>query len=209
MLAYLGDVARERRARPGDDLISELARAQVDGDLLDEHDLVMFCLTLLVAGNETTRNLIANGAILLDAHPEQREHLAAHPEAVAGGVEEMLRFEGPVIGFLRTAAQDARLGGECLRAGERVLMLYAAANRDEAVFGTPSEHFDVRRHPNDHLAFGRGEHFCLGAALARLEARVAFQELLARFPRFRLGGPPVRTRSSIVRGVEALDLLPA
>ncbi len=189
-----------------DDLISTLVSAEVDGERLEEFDLLMFCMTLLVAGNETTRNLLSHGALALATHPAQRAALAADPGRIPAAVEEMLRWGSPITSFMRTATRDTVLRGQRIGAGERVLMLYAAANRDEAVFGPDAEDFRVARDASRHLAFGFGEHFCLGAGLARMEARIAFEELLARFATIDLAGPVERLRSVLMHGIVRLPL---
>ena len=206
MLEYLTAFIERRRSQPGDDLISVLLAAEIDGERLHDQELLMFCLTLLVAGNETTRNLLSGGALVLSTHPDERRALAADPSGIPIAIEEMLRWESPIVAFMRTASRDLELRGQKIREGEPLLMVYAAANRDEEVFGEDSERFTPTRHPNPHLAFGIGEHFCLGANLARLEARICFEELLARHRDFELCGEPQRLQSTLVRGLTALPL---
>jgi cytochrome P450 len=206
LLAYLGGVIRERRARPEADLISTLVAAEIDGERLDDSDVLMFCLTLLVAGNETTRNLLSHGTLALATHPSERAALAAEPGGMPAAVEEMLRWGSPITSFMRTATRDAVLRGQRIRAGERVLVFYAAANRDEDVFGPDAEVFRCTRDASRHVAFGFGAHFCLGASLARLEAQIAFEELLARFRGIELAGPVERLRSPLVRGIVHLPV---
>jgi cytochrome P450 len=206
MLTYLAAHIERKRATPGDDLISVLVRAEVDGERLNDQELVMFALTLLVAGNETTRNLLSAGTKLLATHPDERRALAANPAGIPRAVEEMLRLESPIVAFMRTATCDVEILGQAVREGDPVLMVYAAANRDEAVFGEDAEHFVPTRHPNPHLAFGIGEHFCLGANLARLEGRICFEELLARHPEFELAGEPRWMASTLVRGLTDLPI---
>jgi cytochrome P450 len=207
LFEYFRTTLGERRASPGDDLISMLVHSEVDGEKLSENDLLAFCMTLLVAGNETTRNLIANGALALAQHPEQQRILADDPARIPHGVEEMLRWESPVMSFMRTATRDATIRGQHIAAGEHLLLLYASANRDEEVFGEDAERFVVTRTTTDQLAFGVGPHFCLGAALARLEGRVLFEELLRRFPRMAVAGEPKRRPSAIMRGLVHLPLV--
>ena len=206
LLAYLADVIAERRKHPRDDMISRLIAADVDGERLDEQQLQMFGLTLLVAGNETTRNLLAQGTRALAQHPDQLAILVADPAAIPTGVEEMLRLESPIIGFLRTATRDVTLRGQKIREGDRLWLCYASANRDEDVFGPDADEFRVARNPNPHLAFGIGEHFCLGAALARLEARVCFEELFARFTRIEVAGPVEALASPLMRGIVRMPI---
>ncbi len=207
LLAYFSAAAAERRARPGDDLLSTLVHSEIDGETLNEFDILMFCMTLLVAGNETTRNLLSHGTFALATHPDQMAALARDPALLPGAVEEMLRWATPVTSFMRIATRDTELRGQPIREGEAVLMLYASANRDEEVFGADAEAFDMARDASRHLAFGYGEHFCLGASLARMEARIVFEELLARLPRAELAGPVERLRSVLMNGLVHLPLV--
>jgi cytochrome P450 len=209
LLAYFAKHLAARRETPRDDLVSVLAAAEIDGDRLSDPEILMFCLTLLVAGNEKTRNLISGGTWLLMQHPEQRRALARDPALIPNAVEEMLRWWTPVWSFTRRATCDTKLRDKVLRAGDSVLLLYAAANRDEEVWGEDAESFDVRRDHarRRHLAFGFGEHLCLGASLARLEARVVFEELLSRLPSFEPAGPIRRLRSRLMNGVEHLPVV--
>jgi cytochrome P450 len=205
LFEYFGAVIAERRERPGDDLISLLVHSEIDGERLEEFDLLMFCLTLLVAGNETTRNLLSHGALALASDPPNAPNWRT-PELLPRAVEEMLRWGTPVASFMRVATRDTELRGTPIREGERLLLLYAAANRDERVFGADAEEFSVRRDASGHVAFGFGEHFCLGAQLARMEARIAFSELLSRFPRWELAGDVKRLPSLFIRGIVRLPL---
>ena len=206
LLEYFGAVIAERRERPGDDLISVLVHSEIDGERLEEFDLLMFCLTLLVAGNETTRNLLSHGALALATQPDERARLAHDPALLPRAVEEMLRWGSPIASFMRMATRDAEVRGTRIRAGERLLLLYASANRDEAVFGDDAEEFSALRDSSRHVAFGFGEHFCLGAQLARIEARIAFAELLPRFQRWELAGDVERLSSLFMRGIVRLPL---
>lgn len=206
LFEYFSGFLAARRTEPGDDLISALVHSEIDGERLGEFDLVMFCMSLLVAGNETTRNLLSHGAIALATHPEERDLLARTPALMPGAVEEMLRWGSPVASFMRTATRDAVLRGTPLREGDRVLLLYASANRDETVFGADAADFRVTRDAGAHVAFGYGTHFCLGAQLARMEARIAFAALLARFARWDLAGSVERLPSVFMRGVMRLPL---
>ncbi|HUM00393.1 MAG TPA: cytochrome P450 [Mycobacterium sp.] len=206
LLEYFGAVIADRRQRPADDLISVLVHSRIDGEQLEEFDLLMFCMTLLVAGNETTRNLLSQGALALATHADERAHLVDTPALMAGAVEEMLRWGSPISSFMRVATRDTDLRGEHIRAGDRLLMLYASANRDEAVFGADAEAFGVTRDASRHVAFGFGEHFCLGAQLARMEARIAFGQLLARFRGWELAGKVERLPSVFIRGIVHLPL---
>ncbi len=206
LLEYFGSVIAERRARPGDDLISVLVHSEIDGECLEEFDLLMFCMTLLVAGNETTRNLLSHGALALSTYPDQRALLVSDQTLMPRAVEEMLRWGSPVSSFMRMATRDTELRGTPIREGDRLLMLYSAANRDEAVFGADADEFRVQRDASRHVAFGFGEHFCLGAQLARMEARIAFAQLLERFERWELAGTVERLPSLFMRGIVHLPL---
>jgi len=185
----------ERRLERRDDLMSALLDAEVEGEHLSEEELLGFCFVLIVAGNDTTTNLLANGAVLLARHPEQRALLAREPARIPNAVEEMLRYESPAQALPRIATRDVMLHGVTIPAGAEVMLLWGAANHDEREFEDP-ERFDVTRRIRRHLAFGQGRHFCIGSHLARLEARVGFEELLARLPEYRLEAPP-RWLSSI------------
>jgi cytochrome P450 len=212
MVEYLLAAAASRRADPGDDIISELGAAEVDGDRLTDAELAMFLVQLLVAGNETTRNTMSGGLLGFAEAPGEWEALRARaessvPRAVPLAVEEMLRWTTPVVAFMRTTTTPTELGGQPLGAGEPVLMLYASANRDEAVFGPTADRFDSGRDPNPHVAFGFGPHFCIGAVLARLEARILLEELLARFGSVESAGPVVRTASPVIAGVRSAPLV--
>jgi len=208
MLGYFAGVLAERRRAPKDDLVSTLARAEIDGAALADSEILMFCITLLAAGNETTRNLISGGSLLLMQHPDERAKILAEPDLLPNAIEEMLRWWTPVRSFTRRATCDLTLRGKSVRAGDAVLLLYASANRDEEVWGEDSERFDVRRDHkrNRHLSFGFGEHLCLGAPLARMEARVVFEELLRKFPRFELAGEPQILHSRLMHGIEHMPV---
>jgi cytochrome P450 len=212
MWEYLIGVANERRVAPTDDLVSVLATAGGDGgDQLSEAELAMFLIQLLVAGNETTRNLLSGGLAALAEHPEQWAALRADRSLVPGAVEELLRWTTPVISFMRTATRAATLGGPAhpqpIAEGDPLLLIYASANRDESVFGADAGELRIDRHPNPHLSFGFGPHFCLGAALARLEARTVLSELLDRFATLSAAGPIERTASPVIAGVRHAPLV--
>ncbi len=212
MVEYLLAAAADRRGVPRDDIISELAAAEVDGDRLTDAELAMFLVQLLVAGNETTRNMMSGGLVAFAEHPGEWERLAERAGAGAGralprAVEEMLRWTTPVVSFMRTTTREVELGGRRLGAGEPVLMLYASANRDEEVFGPTAERFDAGRDPNPHVAFGFGAHFCIGAVLARVEGRILLEELLARFGSVAPAGPAERTASPVIAGVRSAPLV--
>jgi len=195
-----------RTAHPADDLLTALVQAEVDGETLSRQDQLGFCMTLLVAGNETTRALLSGGLVALAEAPEQRAALVADPSAVPAAVEEMLRWVTPIMAMARTAAVDTDIGGCDVRKGDYVVMVYGAANRDEEVFGADAERFDVTRSPNPHLAFGFGEHFCIGAPLARLEARVVIDEVLRRWPDYAVLGPPRRAPSTLLRQITSVPV---
>ncbi len=203
--AYLADTARQRRAAPRDDLISELVSLEFDGDRLAEDELLSTCVTLLVAGHETTTNLIASATWLLLRHPAQLAALRANPAAMPAAIEEVLRFESPLHRVGRTALRDTVVGGQTIKKGETVFLLLAAANRDPAQFPRPDE-FEIARTPNKHLAFGYGIHFCLGAALARLEAPIALHAIFDRFPHARLTAGTLPWHSGVMRGLKTLPL---
>ena len=207
MWEHLVGLAAERRSTPRDDVVSQLACARIDGEELSEAELAMFLIQLLVAGNETTRNLISGGLVALAEHPDQLRRLVEDPSLIPHAVEELLRWTSPVVSFLRTATRDTELSGTPIAAGDPVLMVYAAANRDPEVFGTSAGTLDVGRDPNPHLGLGFGTHFCLGAPLARLEAKILLEELLVRFRSIELAGDVVRSPSSIIAGVTSAPLL--
>jgi cytochrome P450 len=202
---YLAHQLEEKRRRPGDDLLSALLEAEVDGRKLTLLEQLGFAILLLIAGNETTTNLVSNATLLLDRHPEQRARLLRDPALIPTAVEEFLRYDSPVQGLERDLAADAVVQGQKIPAGSKVFLLLAAANRDPRRIPDP-QRFDVARQPNRHLAFGFGTHFCLGASLARLETRVAWEELLARIPDFRVSGPVERLHSGVIRGLLSVPL---
>ncbi|ORB39184.1 cytochrome [Mycobacterium paraseoulense] len=203
---YFQKLIAARRVDPRDDLLSVLAGAEIDGVRLTDEDLLNFAYLLLVAGNETTRNLIALGTLALIAHPAQCRLLVDDPALIPGAVEEMLRWTSPVVHMARTATTDVEIRGQRIAEGDVVVMLYGSANRDEEIFGADSEEFKVTRHPNPHIAFGCGEHSCVGAQLARLEACVMFDELLRRFPKLELTGTVDRMRATMVPGVKRMPV---
>jgi cholest-4-en-3-one 26-monooxygenase len=209
MFSYADRLAAERAGGGGDDLLSVLLAAEVDGERLAPIDVDLFFLLLMNAGSETTRNLITGGTLALFDHPDEHARLRADPTLVPSAVEEMLRYVTPVMHFRRTAREDTTLGGQAVRQGDKVVVWYVSANRDESRFADP-DRFDVARSPNEHVAFGAGgPHFCLGAGLARLEARVLFEELLHRFPDLRAAGPVRRLRSNFINGIKALPVAAA
>ena len=205
LFMYANELAAERMANPRDDLASELMHAEIEGSRLAPEEFTSFFLLLLVAGNETTRNLVSGGLLGLIEHPEERARLAANAALLPTAVEEMLRWVSPVNLFQRTALHDAEINGQRIREGETVVLFYASANRDEDIF-TDAHRFDVGRTPNEHLAFGIGPHFCLGANLARLEIRIMFEELLRRLPDIELAGPVERLRSNFINGIKRMPV---
>jgi cytochrome P450 len=203
---YLAKVLEQRRREPRDDLLSALLAAEIEGQHLSEPELIGFSFLLLVAGNETTTNLISNAAVLLDRHRDQRRLLIEDPARIPGAVEEFLRYDSPVQGLARTLTAPVTLHGVTIPEGGKVLLLFGSANRDDRKISDP-ERLDVLRDANPHLAFGFGAHFCLGANLARLEAKVAFEELLGRLPDYRMTEPRVeRVCSGPIRGAVRLPV---
>lgn len=202
---YANQLAELRRQEPTDDLTSVLVNGEVDGERLTEMEFDLFFLLLLVAGNETTRNAISGGMLALIKHPEQRARLLANPALLTTATEEILRWVSPVNCFRRTVMQDTTIGEQAVREGDKVVMFYPAANRDPAVFRDPHT-FDVARTPNDHVAFGIGTHFCIGNALARLEIKIMFEELLRRLPDVELAGSVERLRSSFINGIKRMPV---
>lgn len=204
---FLGVIA-EKQQHPGDDLVSVLATVEVDGERLNDGELMMFCGQLLVAGNETTRNLVSGGLVALAEHPDQWARLRADRTLVPSAIEELLRWTTPVISFFRTATREVTIHGQRVHAGDPVMLLYASANRDEAAFGPTAGQLDVARDPNQQVAFGFGQHYCLGAALARLEGRVMLEEILDRFEELELAGEPGRLESAgVVSGWTSVPMI--
>ena len=205
LFAYFADLVEKRRKDPQDDLTSVLVRSSLDGDPLPFPEMASYFLLLVVAGNETTRNATSGGLLAFIENPHQRILLKHNPGLLLGAVEEILRWTSPVIQFARTAAQDYELRGQRIKAGDSLALFYPSANRDEDVFEEPFR-FDISRDPNLHLAFGTGEHFCLGANLARLELEVIFRELVKRVDYAELIGPVVRLRSSFAGGIKHMPV---
>src|SRR5713226_9631313 len=181
LFAYAAKLAEEKRAEKGRDLISVLSEAEIDGEQLTQLEIDLFFMLLTVAGNETTRNQISHGLLALLEHPDQFDRLRANRDLLPSAAEEMLRWASPVMHFRRTATEDLTLGGQKIAAGDKIVIWYVSANRDESVFDDPMR-FNIERSPNEHVAFGGGgPHFCLGANLARMEIRVLFEEVLNRW----------------------------
>ena len=206
LFTYCQSLCDDRRKNPRDDILTALINAEVDGDKLDDLELNTFFMLLSVAGNETTRNLIAHGMYNLFQNPDEHRKLLEKRELLTPGVEEMLRVGSPVLHFRRTATRDTQLGGKAISAGDKVVIWYPSANRDEKHFDAPME-FRIDRTPNEHVAFGgRGPHFCLGANLARSEIRHIFGEILERMPDIRQAGEPERLRSNFIGGIKHLPV---
>lgn len=204
LAAYLRELISQRRRSPRDDLLSALVTAEAEGSVLSEDELLATCVLLVFAGHETTTNLIGNGVLALLEHPDQLERLRADPRLLPSAIEELLRFSSPVQATARRATVDFELHGQRIRRGDFLLLLLGAANRDPAQFVDPDV-LDIGRADNRHLAFSLGPHFCLGAALARLEAEVALDHLLQRYPRLRLSsGAPVWRQDVFLRGLTSL-----
>ncbi|MFI8694288.1 cytochrome P450 [Dietzia maris] len=205
MFAYFGELIAERRAHPGDDLISALAQAEIEGERLDDWDILGFCFVIVAGGNDTTGNLISHTVALLDSNPRQRELLAADPGLIPGALSECLRFESSVQALARTTTREVTVGGTTIPAGEKVMMLYGSANRDEREFGPTAGQLDITREISGHLGFARGPHFCIGSHFARLQARIAVEELYAAHPMVGVDrDSAVRALSPFTRGFVSL-----
>lgn len=206
MMGYFAEAVKELRAgRRGEDITSILVEAEVDGEKLSDEEIMMFCFLLIVAGNETTRNAISGGMRAFSEFPDQRAKLIANPGLIDSAVEEIIRYVSPVAHMTRVANADTEIRGQAIKAGERVCMWYQSANRDEEMFAD-GDRFDITRTPNEHIAFGIGEHFCLGAGFARLELKVMFEELFARLPDAAVSGPVERLRSNFIGGIKHLPV---
>ena len=206
--AYAHEVIADRQANPRDDLMSILVHAEVDGERLSPDDVLQESLLILIGGDETTRHVISGGVHQLLLHPDQWKQVAEDPSVRPSAVEEMLRWVTPIKNMVRTATRDVELGGQPVRRGDELMLLYPSANRDEDVFEDPFR-FDVARTPNEHVAFGFGPHFCLGASLARLEISVMLDQLLERLPDLALVDPdaaPVLRPANFVSGLESLPV---
>ncbi len=210
MRAYFAAEIDKRRANPGPDLMSSLVSAHEETEMLSAGELMQFLMILLLAGNETTANLIGNGMLALIQHPAQMNRLRKAPAMLPRAIEEMLRYDSPVQSVFRTAKQDVEIGGTTVEKGSGIFLMVGAANRDPAQFENPDA-FDITRDGNEHLSFGDGIHFCLGAPLARLEAAVAFESILRRFPRLRIvDDTELDYKSSFfVRGLNSLPMIAA
>ena len=204
--AYAGDLARRRRAEPADDIVTSLLRPDGAGEVLTDDEFDLFFLLLTVAGTETTRNALAGGMLAFFEHSGQWQRLIADPALIPAAAEEIVRWVSPVNMFRRTATADAGLGGQRIAAGDKVVLFYASANRDEAVFAAPDV-FDVGRDPNPHVGFGGGgPHFCLGRHLAVLELQVLLRELTRQMPDLAPDGDASRLRSNFINGIKHLPV---
>ena len=202
---YFRRLSEQRRQQPGDDFVSVLANAEVDGQPISEFELLSYFILLIVAGNETTRNATSGGLLALMEHPAEFDKLRRNPALLPSAVEEIVRWVSPVIQFCRTPSEDIEIRGEKIRAGESLCVFYPSANRDEEIFPDPFS-FRIDRQPNEHYAFGIGVHFCLGANLARLELQEIFRKIIARFAEVELAGPVERLRSSFVGGIKRMPI---
>src|SRR5215469_16708655 len=205
VFSYFSQLTEDRRKSPGEDLVSAFVHGEIDGVKFDEMEVLFNCFLLIVAGQETTRNATSGGMLALIENPGAAARLKADPSIVDTAIEEILRYTTPVTHILRVARNDSELRGNRIRAGDRVVNWNISANRDAAAFSQPDS-FDLTRKPNDHLAFGHGEHFCLGANLARLELRVILDEVMRRIPDLELAGPIERLRSNFVAGIKHMPV---
>jgi cytochrome P450 len=203
---YAEKMAVERRESPADDVISALLHAEPDGELLTDLEFKNFFTLMMVAGNETTRHTISHGLMYLANHPSQLEQWHSDPQAMSEiATEEILRASGVTMHFRRTSTADTEVRGVPIAAGDRVVIWYTSANYDEDQFANPFQ-FDLERKPNNHVSFGTGRHVCLGAALARLEVRILFEELLSRISGYEIMGEPDRLRSNFISGIKHLPV---
>lgn len=202
---YFAKLIDQRRKSPGRDLISAFTAGEVDGVKLTDLEILFNAFLLIIGGQETTRNAISGGMLALINHPLERAKLTSNPALMPTAIEEFLRWTTPVTHILRTARRDTELRGEKIREGDKVVVWNISVNCDEEVFAEP-DRFDVARSPNDHLAFGHGEHFCLGAHLARLEMRVMIEQVMQRMPDLELAGKPERLRSNFVAGIKHMPV---
>jgi cytochrome P450 len=206
MWMYSNALAQKKREQPDDTLISKYVNGAVDGMKISEFELNNFFVLLAVAGNETTRNATSQFMRLMTEHPEQQALLTSDVDRLLpGAIEEALRFAPPVLSFRRTALEDTEIRGVRIAKGQKVLLSYPSANRDEEVFPDP-DRFDIRRTPNHHLSFGIGEHFCLGANLARMQLRSILREVFTRLPDIRVVRPPKRQRSNLIQGIREMHV---
>lgn len=204
-LQYFAALLQERRRHPADDLVSALGSGMIEGRPLTDPEVLFNCYIVLGGGLETTRNAISGGVLALLQHPQQLAELMENQALMSSAVEEILRWTSPANYFMRVAARDSELGGKRIKRGDRVVVWFTSANRDEAVFADPFR-FDIKRTPNDHLAFGHGEHFCLGARLARLETSVMVAEILRRLPGLQVAGKVERMPAVVVSVIKRMPV---
>jgi cholest-4-en-3-one 26-monooxygenase len=205
MHAYLGELLEQRRKEPGDDVMSHLLAAEVEGRPLTETELLLYCELAVEAGNETTRNAISGGLLAFSEHRDQWEQLRGNPDLVPNAVEEILRWVTPIIHFTRFATEDGEVRGQPIRAGEKLALIFASGNRDEEVFADPFS-FQIDRHPNPHLTFGFGTHFCMGAHVGRVELETILRHLVVRLESFEVTGPVDRLSSNVNGGIKHLPV---
>jgi cytochrome P450 len=205
-MTFFSDLVEARRDALGPDLVSAFLSGLVQGRALESGEIMQSTYVLLVAGTETVRNVISNGLVALAQHPEQLARLRSEPALLAPAIDEILRWITPVNYFTRSATRDTELAGAEILAGDKLMLHFAAANRDEAVFGPDADDFRIDRDPNPHLAMGVGEHYCLGAHLGRLESRIFFEEFLTRYSSYEVAGPTPRVRTTHIRGLRSLPL---
>jgi cytochrome P450 len=203
--AYFTELTRQRREEPRDDLTSVIANALIDGQPLTDIQTISYYVIAATAGHDTTSASMAGGLLALIENPDQLELLRQSPELLSTAVDEIIRWVTPVKHFMRTATEDAEVGGTLIKAGHSVLLSYPSANRDESVFSLPDK-FDISRSPNKHLAFGFGVHYCLGALLARMELRALLAELIPRLDHVELAGQPALTKTLFVGGLKRLPI---
>ncbi|MFP6564630.1 MAG: cytochrome P450 [Myxococcota bacterium] len=205
LFTYFAKMVEEKKKKPADDLVTVFTQVEVDGKKLELMDVLAWCMIIVIAGNETTRNGTSGGMLAFIEHPDQLRKLQQEPGLLPRAVEEVVRWTSPIIHFARTATADTELRGQAIRKGQILGLFYGSANRDEDVFDDPFS-FRIDRHPNRHLGFGVGEHFCLGAHIARLEMAVAYKHLLPRIEEIELTGPVLRLHSALVGGVKKLPI---
>lgn len=203
--SYFVNLVSERRKNPGNDLISALVHGEIEGQKLTDMEVLFNCFLLIIGGQETTRNATSGGMLALMDNPAQREELIGNRSLLPTAIEEILRFTSPITHLMRTAVRDVEMHGKKIKAGDRVVIWNASANRDEAQFPQP-DRFDIKRSPNEHVALGHGEHFCLGANLARLELKVMLDEVLNRLPDLEVAGTVQRLHSNLVAGIKRMPV---
>lgn len=204
---YALQLWRKRLVRPADDIVSMLVHSEIDGQAMTLERYFATFFLMVIAGNESVRNSLSGGLLLLDAHRDQRQRLVDEPQLIAGAVKEIVRHVSPFLHMRRTATVDTEIAGQRIAKGDKVVLWYLSGNFDEAVFADPHR-FDIGRADAEHLGFGYGQHFCLGWRLAELQIRIVFEELLARFPEISICGEVRRVRSNFVNGIKELPVRP-